>query len=215
MVTDADQLIEVTWRTIEDTVFSSGLWTLAEVAGYYNQRQNRFNRDAKLLLAHQPIAAVAGVASYGLPQDWIATQRATWTPKTAVVGGVTYGSTTPLTRSDRFAAQMGIAVGNAPLVPILLDDQSGGLGVCEIYPTPLTDGDIGLLYASILELLNFNPAVPDLFDVPDEFVPYVTYGVLADMLGKDGRGQDLARAAYCEMRYQEGVALATLLTGAV
>ena len=50
-----------------------------------------------------------------------------------------------------------------------------------------------------------------LFNIPDDFVPYIKYGVYADMLGKTGRGQDLLRARYSEQRFQEGVVLTKAL----
>lgn len=46
---------------------------------------------------------------------------------------------------------------------------------------------------------------------PNDFTPAIKYGVLADMLTKVGRGQDLIRAAYCESRYQEGVEAAKIM----
>lgn len=206
-ITDADQLLEVEWRLVEDASFTSGLWTIAEIAGYYNQRQNRFNRDAKLLLAYEAVAVGSGATTVALPEDWIATQRATWRSAAGVIS--------PVGLSDRFAAQQGIASATAPTVPLMLDDQSAGPRVGELYPPPITAGTLGLVYASLCEILNFN-GTGDIFDLPDEFVPYITYGVMADMLSKDGRGQDLVRAKYCEERFEEGIALAAiLLTGFV
>lgn len=210
-ITDADQLAEVQWRVLEvSSSFPSGLWSVSEIADYFNQRQNRFNRDTKLLLAHQPIATVNGTYSYPLPQDWIATQRMTFTPYNAQ--GAPSGATNPMKRSDRFAANRGIALGGGtpPGGPVVYDDVSAGTLTLEVFPTPTTAGSIDLLYACTLEALGFgNP--PDIFDIPDDFVPFITYGVLADMLSKDGRGQDLARAEYCEGRFEEGVALAAIL----
>lgn len=49
------------------------------------------------------------------------------------------------------------------------------------------------------------------FILPDEFIPALKWGVMADMLSKVGRGQDLQRAAYCESRYQEGVEAAAII----
>ncbi len=205
-VTDADQLIEVAWRVVEtSTLFSSGLWTVSEVANYFNQRQNRFNRDTKLMLAHQPIAFVAGQESADLPADWITSFNGSWTPA---------GSTesTTVQPGDRYAAETGISsTNNPPVRPIIMDDQNAGARKVELYPVPSTDGNLDLLYVCVLEVLGFNPVSPEIFDIPDDFVPYVTYGVLADMLSKEGRGRDLARASYCEDRYQEGVALAAVL----
>lgn len=208
-ITDADQLAEIIWRLVEDGALTSGLWTLSEIAGLFNQRQNRFNRDTFLMLAEMPgIAATAGTAAYDLPDDWIATQRVTWKSVAGVIS--------PLDRGDRWAAAALIDQTNPPTKPIMYDDHAGGSRRIEIFPTPATDGTIGLLYASVLELLNFNPAAPDIFDIPDDFVPYVLYGVLEDLLSKDagtGRGRDLGRAAYCRARYEEGVAVAALFLG--
>lgn len=206
-VTDADQMAEVAWRLLDDTILTSGLWTVAEVASYFNQRQNRFNAATNLMLAHQPLAFLSGVSSGNLPPDWIATLRATWRAAGSSV-------MSPVTKSDRYAASLGIQTWNAPLVPTLFDDNSGGPLKVELFPPPLTDGAFEILYTSVLEILHFDPNTPDVFDVPDDFVPYITYGVLADMLSKDGRGRNLEKAAYCEERFAEGIALAgILLTG--
>jgi hypothetical protein len=205
-VTDADVLAEIQWRLIEDATFSAGLWTLGEVAALVQQRQDRFNRETFLLLAHEFLAAVAGTPGYDLPDDWIATQRVSW--KSTVTGVYT-----PLSRIDRFGRRSFLLGTNAPTKPIGYDDTSAGPRRVEVSPTPQTDGQLHVLYASTLELLNFNPIAPDILDLPDDFVPYVVYGTLADLLSKEGEGRDLARAAYCNARFDEGVAIAAFFLG--
>jgi hypothetical protein len=49
------------------------------------------------------------------------------------------------------------------------------------------------------------------FTVPDELVPTVKYGVLADLLSKVGPTQNLPLAARCEARWQEGYEIAKLI----
>lgn len=49
--------------------------------------------------------------------------------------------------------------------------------------------------------------------VPAIFYPFIKYGVMADMLGKEGEAQDMDRAQYCEGRFTEGVELAKMLLG--
>lgn len=44
----------------------------------------------------------------------------------------------------------------------------------------------------------------DLLRVPDFTVLYIKLGVLMKMLEKEGEGQDLARAKYCQTRYMNG-----------
>lgn len=202
-VTDADQLAEVAWRLLDDTLMSSGLWTIPEITGYFNQRLNRFNKATKLVFAHQPIAGVNGTATYDLPQDWIQTVRVTWEDPD--------GNITPITPSDRLAASRGYMSSGAPTIPTTYDDQSAGTLKLQLFPTPVTNGTIDLLYVCTLEPLSFDPDNPEIFDTPDDFVPYVTYGVLADMLSKDGSGQDLERAKYCEQRFIEGITISQIL----
>src|SRR6185436_18794386 len=164
-VTDAELLAEIIWRTVEDSTFTSGLWTLAEITAYANERQNRFNRDTKLLPAHQPLAFVAGQESASLPPDWIATQRAVW-----IEGGVG----TPVVPSSRFAADNGLSsTNNLPTRPQVLDDHSAAPLTIELFPPPIADGSLDLLYATVLETLHFDPLAPDILDLPDDFAPFV------------------------------------------
>lgn len=200
-ITDADQLVEVEWRLIEDASLSSGLWSLAEIASLFNQRQSRFNRDTFLLLAQVPLAVGSGTTVVALPDDWIATQRVSWRSAAGIFSQVD--------RSDRYSNYALQPGGNKPL---LYDDHAAGPRTLELYPVPTGDGVISLLYAAVTSTLNFVLAA-DIFDLPDDFVPYVTYGVLADLLSKDGRAQDLGRAGYCDRRYEEGVGLAALFLG--
>lgn len=203
-VTDADALADLQWRIIEDVNFSSTVWTAVEVYALFNQRQNRFNRDTFLMLAHEPIPAVAGTTVYTLPDDWIATQRVSWTNAT---GGYGQGGMSSMHRADRYGQGL---LSPGSLRPIGYDDQAPGVRLIEIGPAPLTNGTLNVLYASLLEVLNFNPLAPDIFDVPDDFVPYILYGVMEDLFSKEGRARNLPLAAYCRERYDEGVALAGL-----
>ncbi|HET9258259.1 MAG TPA: hypothetical protein VFO16_24100 [Pseudonocardiaceae bacterium] len=202
-VTDIDQLVDLAWRLVEtDQSFTSGLWTLEEIRHTYTDRLNRFNRDTKVMLTRVRIPATANQQLYALPADWLATLRAAWidTPT---------NRSSPLTRSDRWAAERGFPASVTPTRPILIDDHSApGTLNCELFPAPITDGILALLYASTFTPLAFDDDAPDALGIPDEFVPFVTYGVMADLLSKDGRGQNLALAAYCEQRYLDGVRIA-------
>lgn len=212
-VFDADQYTEVQNKLVEDVTFSSGLWTVAEVQALFNQWQNRFNRDTKLMLANLDIPVLAATVQVNLPQDWIATQRAAW--NASVVAGPP-GPFTPVDRTSRFAALMGTPGSDGvPVVPLGMDDTSGGTLTAELFPVPVADGILQLLYACTLDPMFTDPTMvaQDIFNIPDDFVPYVCYGVMATLLGKEGRGRDLGRAKYCMDRYEEGVALAAILLG--
>src|SRR6266487_4901944 len=190
-VTDAAALADLLWRHTEDATFSSGLWTIAEIANYFTERQNRFNAVTGLVVARGTVAVDADSRAT-LPADWMATQRVSWQP----TSGPRAGRAFSITRGDRFTDY---ATHQASATqPLAYDDHSGGTRVLELLPPSFpSSGNLDLLYASTLAALALNPAAPVAFSVPSDFVPYLVYGVMTDMLSKAGRGQDLKRAAYC------------------
>lgn len=200
-LTDADVLADLQWRHTEDASFSSGLWTLAEVANYLTERQNAFNRSTGFVLARALAVAVDANSKATLPADWVSTHRVTY--RSAA------GRTFAVPRSDRFSDYM-LSIG-ATIAPLAHDDHSGGTRVLELLPPLFPSGTLDLLYVSTLQALALNPLAPITFSVPFDFVPYIVYGAMSDMLAKSGRGQDLERARYCEQRFAEGIAVATLL----
>ena len=206
-VTDQDQLLEIQAVLQEDATFSNGLWTLTEVLGYFNQRQYRFLFETKILAAIQTIFWVPGQEQLPLPDDWITTIACTWHD---------YASDEiyPLPRTDRFEMDrlLGPTAVITPGLPqgFREEDTTETLTIA-VTPPPSSPGDLGLLYVSLSEILDGQGQI---FDVPDDFVPYIKYGVYADMLGKNGRGQDLLRARYAEQRFEEGIVLSqSLLQG--
>lgn len=83
--------------------------------------------------------------------------------------------------------------------------------VVKLYPYPNVNGDLELVTIqgrdkSILATIN------DLLLIPINLIPYIKWGVLADMLSQDGIGQDLSRAAYCLQRWNEGLIVGTNYT---
>jgi hypothetical protein len=206
-VTDIDQLIEVQLTLQEDSTFSNGLWTLTEVLGYFNQRQYRFLFETKALAAIETLHWTPGEEQMALPDDWIATISCNWFDAAS-------NETFPLPRTDRF--EMDRLLGPTGVITPAMpqgyreEDTTETLSIA-LSPPPANPGALGLLYVSLSEILDGQGQI---FDLPDDFVPYIKYGVYADMLGKTGRGQDLLRARYAEQRFQEGVVLTqSLLQG--
>ena len=208
-ITDLDQLTEIQLTLQEDGTFSNGLWTLAEVLGYFNQRQYRFLFETKILAASGLIVWNPGQEQMPLPDDWIVTISASWQRFDT-------GEWSPLPRSDRFERDHLLgplaATATSTALPQAFreGDVTETLSIA-VSPAPSQPGQVGLLYVSLSEILDGQGQI---FDVPDDWVPYLKYGVYSDMLGKTGRGQDLLRARYAEQRFQEGVVLAqSLLQG--
>jgi hypothetical protein len=204
MITDRAVMEEIQYTMIEPPdlgqTWPSGLWTTAEVVGYLNQRQYRFLKDTHLQIGTANIPAVAGTLRYTLPDDWIATARVVWIALD--------GSTKELARSDTWEMDHGIptwpTVSGTPKV--YTDGNVPGLTL-QIAPVPDANGTLQIYYVPYSALLD---ASGELMTVPDECVPAIKYGAMADMFGKVGRATD-PRSEYCQNRYKLGIDVANLL----
>ena len=205
-IADTAVLSEIQLAMLEPTVdggvtWTSTMWTAAEVLGYLNQRQNRFLKESCLLAAWTTIAVSAGQLRPALPDDWVATVRVAWKGS----GALTY---LKLPRADSWSADNGVPTWpstTAVRPKVYMDAETPTLEL-QLAPAPTGAGTLSLYYVSTAA-----PGLDglgELFIVPDEFVPYVKWGVLADMLSKVGRAMDPERAAYGEARFAEGVAIA-------
>lgn len=80
-----------------------------------------------------------------------------------------------------------------------------------VFPTPVNG--VPLTLSVIVVPVHGELSGCDALPIPAPFVPYVKYGVLADLLAKEGEANDPQRAMYCENRWMEGVELAKALLG--
>ncbi len=203
--TDQEILTQMQYVMIETpdggATWGSGLWTAAEVVNYLNQRQDKFLKDTQLQFGLANIPAVEGTLQYDLPDDWITTLRVVWIDED--------GSTRELIRSNRWEADNGIptwTIVEGP--PIIYMDVDTPVLTIKVAPLPDVDGTIQVQYVPLAADLD---GTGNIFTIPDEFVPSVKYGALADMWSKVGRAMDPQRAAYCQQRYMLGVEVANML----
>jgi hypothetical protein len=95
-------------------------------------------------------------------------------------------------------------------IPDVCSDGDQATLLIQVMPPANDAGVLEILYAAVTaELSNSGVA----FDVPDEFVPGIKWGIISDMLSKVGRGYDPTRAAYAESRYEEAVEAAKVMLG--
>jgi len=204
-VTDQQLLSEVQLAMLEPTVdggvtWTSGMWTAAEVLQYVNQRQDRFLKETGLLTSWTTIPVNAAQLRPALPSDWVATVRISWQG----TGGLTF---VVLPRADSWSADNGVPTWptvTATRPTVYMDSETPTLQV-QLAPAPTGSGTLSLYYISVGNTLD---GTGEIFNTPDEFIPALKYGVMADMLTKLGRTQDGLRAQYCEERFAEGVELA-------
>lgn len=173
------------------------LWTRDEVIHLLTQRQNRMLKETLLLvsLASPSLTVNIGDHRIALPADCIRVVTAVWRGND--------GTVKELSRLDSFEADHALPtweLTNATY-PIGYMEFDALQAQIQIAPAPSVAGVIELLYVACGAALTGNGVS---LAVPDEVEPGLRYGTLADALGKDGRGQDLERAKYCEDRYQLG-----------
>ncbi len=207
-VTDQAFLSEIQAAMLEPTVdggvtWTSSMWTAAEVLQYVNQRQDRFLKESGLLTAWTTFAVSAGQlhpSFAAAAPDWVATVRLSWKG----TGDLTF---VVLPRGDSWSADNGVPTWpttTATRPQIYMDGETNTLQM-QLAPAPTGAGTLSMYYVSVGNTLD---GTGEIFNTPDEFIPALKYGVMADMLTKLGRTQDGVRAGYCETRFEEGVVLA-------
>jgi len=212
-VEDRDVLCEVQQLLIEDPVdfgqsFSSGLWTVPEVIGYLNQRQDDFMLRTSLLYRRKRLQYNPATHSADLPQDLIVLRRLVWID--ADPDARTY---IPVCRGDTWEldnAMPSWEYEEKPHFPAVYSDTEGRQLVVKLGPGTLKKGVLEALYVPRGPRLS-NTGV--CLSVPAEFAAPIRWGVTADMLKKLGRAQDPARGEYAESRYEMGVEATKLMLG--
>jgi hypothetical protein len=204
---DQDLLTAIQFALIEPpnggASWPSGLWTREEVLGSLNQRQDKLLKDSLLLVGIANLPVAASQHRVDLPFDWIRTISVVWRSTDLTV-------VRELLRADSFEADHAIPTWDltdttAPLV--YMEYETPTLQV-QIGPAPTGTGTLELLYVPLGTRLT---GQNELLVVPDEWAFAVKYGALADLLSKNGRGQDLPRAASAEQKFQLGIEAARLI----
>ena len=186
----------------EGQSFGSNLWTVAEVLAYLNNRMSRFLMETGILQIRSTEGVLADENPIDLPSDLIDLRRVAWTAGS---------STVVLPRMDSLEADMLASswdsVSGVPFGHVMLPEQSLEI---RLVPVPSSAGTLDFIYVQNLAAVTNNCAI---LPFPDEWVMFIKYGVLSDMLAKEGEANDPVRSKYCEQRYMEGVQLARLYMG--
>lgn len=210
MILDQEILSEIQRVSLENAgdagvSWPSGMWTLVEVLGYLNQRQNRFLAETGLYWNVQQTPILPGVAAQIRPVDWIARVQ------TAYKSGA--GSYVLLEATD--LRQLDLShpdwPGTSTLdVPFGCYEVEGETQTDYLAPIPLDpDAALERYYVAMGEVLTQDGIA---FSVGDEFVPTIKYGALADMFNKVGPAASPVLAEMCEQRWQEGIELGKLMS---
>lgn len=79
----------------------------------------------------------------------------------------------------------------------------------QLAPVPNDTGNLHLLVVQSGAAIDF--VASPILGVFEDFVAYVQWGALAELLSRDGPAKDELRSAYCEQRFKEGIELAKIM----
>jgi hypothetical protein len=181
-------------------------YSLAELVTAIQNRINRFLGDTGCVIS-RVLQSTSSELTF-LPDTVTDVRRAAWINS----GNVT----TTLWKSDEFGFNAflpsRLAVPADP--PLAYARYTPPPVSIELAPSPANGGTLDLLTInsgpvfSTVPATFYSQALP--LAIPDDLSWAVKWGVLSDLLSIDGQQTDPIRAAYCEQRYQEAVALASI-----
>lgn len=200
------RLLEEIQRHMLEPVIDEGvswqLWTEDEVRGAIYERVCSFLLSTGLTRERITVPVAAGEARPNIPQEIIEVRRVQW--EDAVNGKQT------LLRSDEMQLDnYEIDWESTNGAPVAYVEQPTPTLTFKLSPTPANAGTLNMMV--VLRPANLDGC--SAFPIPAMFVPYIKYGVMADMLLKEGEANDPERSVYCEKRFAEGVDLALALIG--
>ncbi len=170
------------------------------------RRRDQFLKETGIVLTREIVSLTAPAnGRVPLPIDVLTLRRLAWVTPAGVV--------TPLKRDDEWSLSKFLRSWRAnPADPASLYPTVYSTGVtpplsAQLGPVPISPGFFDMLVVALGNV--FTPATAaTLVGVPDDWTWVVKWGALADLLSQDGLAKDPQRAAYCEARWQQGVALA-------
>lgn len=181
--------------------FGSGLYSTTELTKSANYRLDLFNKLTSMQVASNVVDPVT--------LD-VKNQVATNVTDAIDILEVAYKPSStwhiiPPGSANEADAYVGDQVGtNAAVeVPYFYTIDTTPLLTISLYPPPNASGSLRMRYVQKIGLL---PSTPDgtTIRLADDFVPYVKFGVLADMFRKSGETYDPLRADICEQLFELG-----------
>lgn len=211
-VTDQQVMSLLQLATLEPddggATWPSGMWTQAQVLSYLNNVLQDFLNRTGIVSAIDFITGVPGQSEYDLPQDMIDLRRIAWRAGLSGTGYVELClvDTFQLDENNDDWPNDQEQVPQNYLLNLL-----ASLTV-RVEPTPNDQGEAEI---TITTLGPTATGAGVRLSIPDDWTPYIMFGVLEQMFGKVGEASDPQRAAYCHQRYEEGVELARLMASGV
>ena len=177
------------------------MFTGADFASALERARNRFLAETGMVESTSMIAVPAGQARVTLPDTTIDVRRVAWkTPE---------GVYTNLWREDErrltaYRQNFNVELSTPEVYALTLTKPTEVL----LAPVPEDNGTLHIV--SSVSGAPLDPETGVALGILDDYGWVAKFGALAELLGRDGQAKDEGRAAYCEMRWREGVALARI-----
>ena len=196
-------LEEIQRHFLESTIDEGAtwsLWTQAEVLKYLNDRLKRFYIETGVIRKRQLFSASSRTVA--LPSDVMEVRRIIWWSSSNVPS--------PLTREDKWALDNGFPGWRTETgTPIAYVEEPQTSRSITLYPYT-TGGSIEVCYVPYPETI---PSGCAAMPIPAMFSHIIKYGVMADMLAKEGEANDNERSKFFQERWEAGLQLAKLVVG--
>lgn len=217
---DNDLLRVVAQRTLEPVLALPGpsttMWTRQDWIQALDQAQKDFIQESGLIVAHlgykgdtdTSLNTTPQIQYLPMPQDMIEILRVAWESYDASnnLKGISELPRDDAWSLDAMDSKWEVDLGSPD--PTAYNESLPRIPAIYFVHPPADIGRADLLYIALPTTLN-GTCVP--MTVPDEFCPYIVYGALKTLLNMPGEANDPQRAAYCQSRWEEGLALAKML----
>lgn len=174
-------------------------FTLDDITNGLQYRRDAFLAETGMRITRATQAHGASIGFFDVPDTTLTVKRVAWTSATA--------STTYPLHYDDISGQRnyGSSFLTSQDIPLTFSSSSARPLRYIIAPPPNENGTLDIL--SVLSGATVTAGGISM-GIPDDMTWVVKWGALADILGKEGPGQDLTRSYFCERRYRLGVELA-------
>lgn len=196
---DSDLYSRMQYHLLEDQVPDAGVLTNQFASAMFvNAAQGK--RDEFLIRTGsvrtvEKLNITPNNSTLSLPGAVIQVERAYWLPAS---GGNPY----PLYRSDQYARTgYGAAVANSPADPQVYSTGIEPPLTMEMTPAPANPGAVEMLTVETQAALSALSTTT--LYVPQDCVPSLAWGAIADLLNSNAEAQDVTRAKYADMRFEQ------------
>lgn len=209
-ITDRNVIQQIQFALLESASTQASwpgtsMFVYNDVVNAVQNRRNQFLADTGCLLTRstQTVASPA-IGRQPLDGRIIDVRHVAW------VGASPYGYYSTMWPSDeRSLTAAGSSWNTDSSTPEEWSIMASPPITLQLAPPPIASGTLDMLTVQSLAL---DPATAaTVLNVPDNLTPAVKWGALADLLSIDGPARDLPRAAFCQQRYEQYVAMGRYL----